>query len=67
MYYHTSIIVQPSGAAYPTHLLPRFWMQKRSIRILTNSDFYKHTEPLFKELHVLQLFDIDTLEIAVDM
>ena len=52
---------------YPTHLLPLFRMQKRLIRIITDSDFYEHTQPLFKELHTLKLFDINKLDIAVYM
>ena len=52
---------------YPTHLLPLFRMQKRLIRIITNTDFYEHTQPLFKELHTLKIFDINKLEIAVFM
>lgn len=54
-------------STYPTHLLPLFKMQKRIIRIITNSDFYAHTQPLFKESSVLKLFDINKLEIAVYM
>ncbi len=50
---------------YPTHLLPLFRMQKRLIRIITNADFYENTPPLFQELKVLKLFDINKLEIAV--
>ena len=54
-------------STYPTHLLPIFRMQKRLIRIITDSDFYEHTQPLFKELNTLKLFDINKFEIAVYM
>ena len=54
-------------STYPTHLLPLFRIQKRFIRIITNSDFYEHTQPLFKDIYTLKLFDINKLEIAVYM
>ena len=36
-------------------------LQKRAIRILTNSNFISHTEPLFKSLNTLKLCDIFNL------
>ena len=54
-------------STYPTHLLPLFRIQKRLFRIVSNSDFYEHTQPLFKDLHTLKIFDINKMEIAVYM
>ena len=54
-------------STYHTHLLPLHRMQKRFIRIITNSNFYAHTQPLFKQLYTLKLFDINKVEIAVYM
>ena len=33
-------------------------LQKRALRIMTNSKYNAHTEPLFKELHLLKVKDI---------
>ena len=35
-----------------------FKLQKRSVRIMTNSKYNSHTEPLFKELKLLKISDI---------
>lgn len=52
---------------YPTHLLPLFRMQKKIIRITTNSDFLAHPKPLFKNTMLLNLFDLNQYEIAIYM
>ena len=52
---------------YPTHLLPLFRLQKKIIRIITNSDYFEHTQPLFKNNNILKLFDINRLLIAIYM
>ena len=41
-----------------------FKLQKRAMRIITNSKYNAHTEPLFKKLNLLQLRDIFTLKIV---
>ena len=33
-------------------------LQKRALRIMTNSQYVAHTEPLFKQLHLLKVKDI---------
>ena len=33
-------------------------LQKRAVRIITNSKYDAHTEPLFKDLHLLNIADI---------
>ena len=54
-------------STYPTHLLPLFRLQKKIIRIITNSDYFEHTQPLFKNNSILKLFDINKLQIAIYM
>ena len=36
-------------SACPTHLLPLIRLQKKILRVVTNSDYFAHTQPLFKE------------------
>ncbi len=54
-------------STYPTHLLPLFRLQKKIIRIITNSDYFDHTQPLFKTNSILKFFDINKLQIAIHM
>ena len=51
---------------YPTHLLPLFRLPKKIISI-TNSDFYEHTKPLFKNTNILPLFNLNKLHIGIHM
>ena len=39
-----------------------YYLQKRAVRAVTNSDYY--TAPLFSKLEILDIFQIDTLDIA---
>ena len=39
-------------------------MQKKAIRIVTNSNYNDHTAPLFKELNILNIDDIIKVELA---
>ena len=52
---------------YPTHLLPLFRVQKKIIRIITNSDYYEHSQPLFKHTNILTLFNLNKLHIGIYM
>ena len=52
---------------YPTHLLPLVRLQKKIIRIITNSGYFDHTQPLFKNTSILKLFDINKSQIAFYM
>ena len=38
---------------HPLHLL-----QKKALRVITNNDYIAHTEPIYKELKILQLNDM---------
>ena len=54
-------------STYPTHLLPLFRLQKKIIRIITNSDYFEHIQLLFKNNNILKLVDINKLQIAIYM
>ena len=47
------------GSKYTTRLVPIRRLQKKIIRIITFSKFKEHTGPLFKELSILPLHDIN--------
>ena len=52
------------GSASHSQLHPILLLQKRVVRILTNSEYLAHTKPLFKELQILdihKLHDFHTL------
>ena len=38
-------------------------LQKKAVRVITNSHFIAHTEPLFKKLSILKLDDIFKLQV----
>jgi hypothetical protein len=46
------------GGTFPGHLQPLFLLQKKIIRIVTNSDYLAHTDPLFRQTSILKLEDI---------
>ena len=46
------------GSTYPTHLNPIVVLQKKFIRLMTNSSFLAHTRPLFLQLGLLEFTDI---------
>ena len=50
---------------YPTHLQPLIKMQKRIIRIITNSDYFAHTEPLFAETRILNIENLRKYSLIV--
>ena len=55
------------GSTYKTRLKRLLILQKRIIRIITNSPFDAHTTPLFKKLSLLKIDDIHSLQIALFM
>ena len=61
---HLSYCINIFGSTYPTHMLQLFKIQKRALRILTNSDYQAPSDPLFKDLKILKLFDLVKLEIG---
>ena len=50
---------------YDSHLTPLVRIQKRIIRNIARTDFFAHTEPLFKELRILKISDIRKFALAV--
>ena len=55
------------GNTYTTRLQPTRRLHKKIIRIITFSKFTEHTSPLFKELSILPLDDINNEAIALFM
>lgn len=47
------------GATYPTHLHKLYLLQKRFCRISTFSDWIAHSDPLFKQLNILTIFNLN--------
>ena len=55
------------GSTYPSLLQPLFILQKKIIRIITNSNYDAHTNPLFTSLRLLKFFDLVKLDIGCYM
>ena len=55
------------GSSYESTLKPIFILQKKSMRIITFSQFDCHSSPLFKSLKIIKFFDLITLHIAIFM
>ena len=52
------------ASTYPTNLSRLVILQKRIIRIINNSDYSAHTNPIFKKLFILKFQDIQKLQIS---
>ena len=46
------------GGAYDIVLQPLYILQKKAIRLISNSHYLEHTEPLFKSLELLNIYQI---------
>ena len=46
------------GNSYKTYLQKIFLLQKRAIRIITNSEFHAHTAPLFEKRNIMTIFEL---------
>ena len=55
------------GNCSKTKLDHIFLLQKKAVRICTKSPYLSHTDPLFKRLRSLKIYDINTLQIAIFM
>ena len=64
---HLSYGLLAWGNASKTALLSSVSLQKRAIRIICNSNYKSHTEPLFKKSEVLKLYDLYTYNVALFM
>ena len=52
------------SSTYVSNLNRIYYLQKRAVRAVTNSDYRAHTAPLFSKLKILDIFQINTLDIA---
>ena len=52
------------GGTYPEHLRPLTVLQKRAVRLISNSQYLAHTNPLFRRHNILKLCDIYKLNVA---
>ena len=55
------------GLGYATHRRKLFILQKRALRIICKKPRREHTDPLFKEHHILKLHDINSFLISTFM
>ena len=46
------------GSAYKTILDPLFLLQKKAVRIINNSEYLAHTDPIFKSLKILDVYKV---------
>jgi hypothetical protein len=58
------IATLPWSSTYKTNLKRIFLLQKRIVRILTNSEFRAHTAPLFNELKLLDIYNLNVFYTA---
>lgn len=52
------------GRNYDNRLNPLIILQKKSVRIISNSAFMAHTDPIFKEHKILKLENINKLQLG---
>ena len=55
------------GKTYNRHTDPIVKLQKRMLRLMTNSGFFEHTNPLFFQLKILKFPDIYTYFVCIYM
>lgn len=55
------------STTYSTYLTPLKLQLKKIVRIITNSSYFEHTDPLFKQTKLLKLNDVTKLAIATHM
>ena len=58
IYPHLNYGILAWGSTIASHMYPLVILQKRLIRILTNSDYLAHTSPLFKDKSLIKIKDI---------
>ena len=52
------------SSTYVTNLNRIYCLQKRAVRAITNSDYRAHSAPLFSKLGILDIYQINTFQIA---
>ena len=58
IYPHLNYCILAWGSAKPTFLYPLITLQKRITRILTDSSYYAHSDPLFSQLKMMKIKDL---------
>ena len=67
IYPHLIYCILAWGSAKSTYLSPLLMLQKRIVRILTNSSYYAHSDPLFKQLCLLKVKDLYEMQCQIFM
>ena len=52
------------SSTYASTLNRIYYLQKRAVRAITNSEYRAHTAPLFSKLEILDIFQVNTLDTA---
>jgi len=52
------------GHTYQVHLSKIIILQKKIVRVISNSEYNAHTEPLFKTLQIIRIADIYKLQVV---
>ena len=65
IYPHLNYCILAWGSAKQTYLHPLLVLQKRVVRIVTDSHYYAHSLPLFKQLNLLRLDDMYMLSCRI--
>ena len=58
IYPYLTYCVEVWGNAQQIYMEPLFILQKKVVRIMTSAHPYSHTDPIFKQLHILKLNQI---------
>ena len=64
IYPHITYCNSTWSSTYLTNLNRIYCLQKRVVRAITNSDYRAHSAPLFSKLGILDIFQINTFQIA---
>ena len=54
-------------ASQKSKINPIFLLQKKAVRLCTDAAYLAHTEPLFRKLHTLPIFELHSYQIAIFM
>ena len=52
------------ASTYPTRIKQIFILQKRVIRIISQTDYLAHTTPLFQKLNLLNIYSLNSFQAA---
>ena len=52
------------SSTYVSNLNRILYLQKRAVRAVTNSDYRAHSAPLFTKLGILDIFQVNTFQVA---